>query len=85
MPIHHVTYEGPPSLAVPVATLLADAQGVDLTAAEKPEHLDGSVESVLLALTVEGATEAVTAAVSHISDGLPAEATITIDRGRSAS
>ncbi|MDP8936293.1 MAG: hypothetical protein M3O23_00870 [Actinomycetota bacterium] len=84
MPTHHVKYQGPPSLAVPVATLLADAEGVELTAAEKPEHLDGSVESVLLAMTVEGTTEAVTAAVGLISGGLPAEATVSID-GATAS
>lgn len=84
MPTHQVKYEGPPSLAVSVATVLADAEGVELTAAEKPERFGGSVESVLLAMTVEGTTEAVTAAVGLISGGLPAEASISID-GATAS
>lgn len=79
MPTHQVKYEGPPPLAVPVATLLADAEAVEVTA-EKPEHLDGSVEAVLLALTVEGTTEAVRAAVGVIGHGLPAGARITIDQ-----
>ena len=78
MTTHHVKYEGPSSLAVHVATLLADAEGIDLTSAEKQEPTDGSVETVL-ALTVEGTTEAVMAAVRSVGAGLPAEARITVE------
>ncbi len=72
-------YEGPSSLAVRVATLLADAEGIDLRSAEKQEYADAAVETVLLALTVEGTTEAVMAAVSSIRAGLPAEARISVE------
>jgi len=76
---HQVRYQGPSALAVRVATLLADADGIGLTSAEKQEHPDGSVEATVLALTVEGTTEDVMAAVRHIGDGLPAGASITVE------
>ena len=82
MTSHQVKYEGPSSLAVSVATLLADAEGIDLTSAEKLEHTDGSVEAVVLKLTVEGTAEAVTAAVGSIRGGLPGEASITVEERR---
>ncbi len=78
MTTYQVQYEGPSSLAVRVATLLADSEGVDLTSAEKPEHPDGSMAMVRLAVTVEGTTEAVMAAVGSIQAGLPADASITV-------
>lgn len=76
---HQVRYEGPSSLAVRVATLLADAPGINLTSAEKQEHPDRSVEATVLALTVDGTTEDVLAAVRDIGDGLPAGASITVE------
>ena len=79
MTTHQVQYEGPSSLAVRVATLLADAEGVDLTSAEKPEHRDESMAMVRLAVTVEGTTEAVMAAVGSIQAGLPADASLTVE------
>ena len=82
MTSHQVTYEGPPSLAVSVATLLADAEGIELTSAAKPEYTGDppeSVEPARLVLTVEGTTEAVTAAVASIDAGLPADARITVE------
>ena len=79
MTSHHVTYEGPSSLAVGVATLLADAEGIDLRSAEREEATDGSGETVRLVLTVEATTEAVMAAVGSIGAGLPAEARVTVD------
>ncbi len=79
MTSHQVKYEGPSSLAMSVATLLADAEGIDLTSAERQEHPDGPVDAVRLALTVEGTTEAVMAAVGAIGVGLPAEARITVE------
>ena len=62
-----------------VATLLADADGIDLTSAEKQEQPGGSGEAAVLALTVEGTTEDVLAAVRHIGEGLPAGAGITVE------
>lgn len=79
---HRVEYRGPASLAVQVATLLADAEGVALRSAEKHEQGDGAVEEkVLLALTVEGTAEAVAAAVGSIRTGLPGAASITMGDG----
>ncbi len=78
MATYQVKYEGPLSLAVRVATLLADGEGVDLTSAEKPEHPEGSVEMVRLTLTLEGTTEAVMAAVDSVEAGLPPDASITV-------
>lgn len=76
---HQVTYEGPPSLAVRVATLLADAAGVELTSAERQQNPVGPGDTVLMALRLEGTTDDVTAAVAQVGDGLPPEASITID------
>ena len=75
---HQVTYQGPPSFAVRAATLLADAEGVELTSANQPEVLEGS-EQVLLALVLEGTPEAVTIAVDSVRGALPPDATVTID------
>ena len=77
--IHQVNYEGPPSLAVRVAHMLADAPGVELKSARDPAPLDGPVAGVLLALTVEGSADAVTAAVGAIRDQLPPDARITME------
>ena len=79
MTIHQVNYEGPPTLAVQVARMLADAPGVELTSAREPVPLDGPVPGVLLALTVQGAAGDITAAVDAIRDGLPADARITVE------
>ena len=76
---HLVRYEGPSSLAVRVATLLADAQGIGLTSAEKQDLDDGSADTVVLVLTVEAAVDDVTAAVGSISGGLPDGAGITVE------
>ena len=76
---HQVTYEGPSALAIDVATLLADAKGIDLASAERGEAADGTAGTVRLVLTVEATTEAVTAAVGSIGAGLPPGARITVD------
>jgi hypothetical protein len=76
---HQVRYEGPSSLAVSVATLLADAEGIELRSAEKQEPDGEPVEPVSLVLTVEGTTEAVTAAVGSIDLGLPPDARIRLE------
>ncbi|MDQ4097319.1 MAG: hypothetical protein M3144_05560 [Actinomycetota bacterium] len=74
-----VTYEGPSSLAVPTATQLADAEGVELTSSEAPEKRSGGRGEVRLRLTVEGSTDAVLDAVARVREGLPAGATLSIE------
>ncbi len=77
---HQVTYQGPPELAVRAATLLADAEGVELTSANQPVVLEGADQTVLLALVLDGTVEAVTAAVDSVRAALPSDATVTIDQ-----
>jgi hypothetical protein len=73
-----VTYEGPSSLAVPTATMLADADDVDLTSSEPLQKLGGGGDAVRLTLTVEGSTDGILDAVARVREGLPPGATITI-------
>ena len=76
---HQVTYQGPPAFAVRAATLLADSVGVELTSANQPEVLDGADQTVLLALTLEGTLDAVTAALDSVRAELPPGAGVAID------
>jgi len=75
-----ITYAGPSSLAVATATMLADFEGIDLTSSEPAARGDGPRGTVVLMLTVEGAAEAVDAAVTHLRAGLPPGATIDVDQ-----
>jgi hypothetical protein len=79
MAAHQIKYEGPSSLAVRAATMLADADGVGLISSRMPERRDESADKVLLELTVEGTAEAVMAAVRIVGESLPSEATILIE------
>ena len=79
MTVHRITYEGPASLAVETATLLADGHGVELRSADGPKPVDGTPARVRLNLIIEGTLEDVTAAVTRVSAGLPTSATITVD------
>jgi hypothetical protein len=72
-----ISYEGPRSFAIRAATLLADADGVELTSSEPPARLDD--ESVLLALTVKATEKAVADALTAIAAQLPPDATMRID------
>ena len=84
MSSHRITYEGPSSLAVATATLVADAGGVDLTASAPPVRSDGGsrsigpMDSVVLVLTVEGTDDAVETAVANLRAGLPPGASLTV-------
>lgn len=80
MTAHRIHYEGPPNLAVQAATLLADAPGVELTSAGRPEPVDGLVDTVRLDMTVEGDDEAVTAAVTAIGERLPVGSQLAVGR-----
>lgn len=77
MPEHRITFEGPPPVAVRVATALAGAEGVDLTA-QAPEP-GGTAERVVLVLTAEGSVGDVAAAVTTIEAELPVGAALAHD------
>lgn len=79
MTSHQVKYEGPASLAMTVATQLADASGIDLRSAEKQEPVDASADTVQLVLTVEATVDDVAAAVAAIEADLPVGARITVN------
>jgi hypothetical protein len=74
--VYRIVFEGPASLAVGVATALADAEGVELTSSEPPFVVDG--DRVRLGLAVQGALQAVSDAVGIVRDGLPTGATIEV-------
>jgi hypothetical protein len=76
---HRITYEGPHSLAVRVATLLADTPGVELTSAGLPRPADGPAGTVVMTLTVEADSGAAAIAVGRMRDALPAEASVRMD------
>lgn len=76
---HRLRLEGPPSLALDVATSLADADGVELVSSEQPRALDGS--RVALHVTVDGEFDAVADAVASIRGRMPAGASIEITGG----
>lgn len=71
-----VRYEGPQELAVGIATALADADGVDLTASEPPER---TAAGVILQLIVEGSPDDVLDAVGSARSSLPDDARIQLD------
>ena len=81
MTAYLIKYEGPPSLAVQTATLLADAEGVELTSSEPPERRADQADTVVLALTVEGTSDAVLDAVSFLRTRLPSGARLEIAGG----
>jgi hypothetical protein len=72
-----ITYDGPQSFALEAARLLAEADGVELTASDPPSRRDD--DSVVLALTVEATEEAVDGALDAIAKQLPRRATIRAD------
>lgn len=81
MTTHRITYQGPPSLAVQAATLLADTRGVELKSAGQSEPGDGPAGTVVLVLTVEGTPQAVATAVGRLREALPADASVRVDEG----
>jgi len=73
---YRVVFEGPASLAVGVATALADADGVELTSSDPLSVVDA--DTVRLGLAVEGAPDSVTNAIASIRGDLPTGATIAV-------
>jgi len=74
--VYRIKFEGPAGLAVGIATALADADGVDLTASSPPAVVDE--ETVSLDLTVDATESDVTDALDDIRQRLPAGASIEI-------
>ena len=74
--VYRVVFEGPASLAIGVATALADADGVELISSDPLSVVD--VDTVRLGLEVEGPPESVTDAIASIRDGMPPGATIEV-------
>ena len=79
MTVYKIRFEGPAALAIHVATELADADGVELTSSARPAILGEN--TVELNFSVEGALDAVAAAVSTISEELPEGASIELAEG----
>jgi hypothetical protein len=79
VPNHRVRFEGPASLALRVATALADAEGVELISSDQPVTLDH--QTVELSLTVEGTFDAVADAVNTARGEVPPGALIEITGG----
>jgi hypothetical protein len=77
--VYKIRFEGPAALAIHVATELADADGVELTSSAQPAILDEN--TVELNFSVEGAHDAIVAAVSTISNELPKRASIKLADG----
>jgi hypothetical protein len=73
---YRIRFEGPTTLALRVATALADADGVDLTASEAPAARASGL--VGLDVTVEGLPDDVIAAVGGVRSWLPKDASIDI-------
>jgi hypothetical protein len=73
---YRIRFEGPPALALRVATELAEADGVDLTSSEAPAPRASGL--VGLAVTVEGLPDDVVAAVGGVRAWLPKEASIDV-------
>ena len=79
-PSYRINYPGPREHAVEAARVLADADGIELTASQPFEAKAGS-EDVVLRLTVEGSTDDVLDAVALTRGQLPPGATIEIAEG----
>ena len=76
MTTYQIRYEGPATVALRVATALADAEGVDLRASDAPRTLDAG--TVQLAVTVDGGADDVLDAVGTVRGWLPVGASIEI-------
>ena len=76
MTVHRIRYTGPPALAVGVATLLADADGVDMISSHQPLLVDE--HTVELDMSVEATADAAADAIATIGDDLPDGASIEL-------
>ncbi len=76
MTVYRISFVGPATRAVGVATALADADGVDLISSKQPFTIDA--DTVDLEVTVAGTRQAVADAVSSIRAGMPKGSSIEI-------
>ncbi len=67
---HRINFQGPPALAMRAATLLADAEGVELLSSLPPER-GADPDVVLLGMTIDGTTDDVLDAVALVRTELP--------------
>jgi hypothetical protein len=74
--VYRIRFVGPATLALGVATALADADGVELISSDAPSMLPG--DTVGLEVAVEGTLDAVVDAVADIRSGMPTGASIEI-------
>ena len=74
---HRIQYEGPATSAVRAATLLADAEGVELVSSQPPQRR-GEGDAVLLGLTVEGSPDEIERALADVRTQLPPGAKIEL-------
>jgi hypothetical protein len=74
--IYRLRFEGSRSLAVRVATELADADGVELLSSGSPTIVGD--ETIALELMVEGTDAAVADAVAAVRDRIPEGSSIAI-------
>ena len=78
MPEQQITYAGPVEGALPAATALADAHGIDLVGQERVHGDDPAV--AVLVLTVSASTDDLLDAVATVRPSIPQGATLTIGR-----
>jgi hypothetical protein len=71
-----VKYVGPAAQALHVATVLADADGVELVSSDRPVTVEEDV--VALSVKVEGAFDEVADAVARLRAEIPSGASIDI-------
>ena len=74
---HRIRFEGASAAALAVATAIADADGVDLTASEPPSALADS--RVRLEFSVQGSSASIEAAVDEIRRIIPRDSAIELD------
>jgi hypothetical protein len=78
VPRYRISYTGPSTEAVRAATLIADADGIELTASKPPQRRG---DAVVLELTVDGTTDDVLDAVALARGQLPQGTAIEIAEG----
>jgi hypothetical protein len=76
--VHRIRYTGPSTHAIEAATMLAEADGVELKSSAPPEPAE-TPGAMVLTLTVESTEAAIETAMRSIRAALPKEASIALD------
>ena len=79
MASYRVRFEGPSTLALDVATELADAHGIDLVSSDQPSLLGNG--TVALTVVVEAGDDDILDAVANIRKRLPEGSSLTMLAG----